>query len=424
MQRVPAALVVAICLIAMPFFASGQSAEELRSQISSHAAEIDKLNAEIEQYERDLTAIGSKKQTLQGTLNTLDIQRKQLNAKISVTKNSIESLILEIKTLDGSIADKEDTIEKDERALASAINRLRESDEITFAEHVLGSGSLSEIWDQVEAVKQFQDAVNGHIEEVSAVKQELTVDRDASVKKQEALEGERKKLVAQQTSLDINRREQQNLLKQTKNQESNYQKILAEKQAAKQQFEQSLNELESKLEYTLDPSRLPPAGKGILRWPLDNVKVTQYFGNTEFAKSGAYSGKGHNGVDFRAAIGTPVKAALSGTVEGTGNTDAVRGCYSYGKWVLVKHSNGLTSLYAHLSEISASRGEEVRTGEIIGYSGNTGYSTGPHLHFTVYASNGVRVMKLGESTGKKTPCANAEIPVSPLGAYLNPMDYL
>ena len=213
MQRVPAALVVAICLIAMPFFASGQSAEELRSQISSHAAEIDKLNAEIEQYERDLTAIGSKKQTLQGTLNTLDIQRKQLNAKISVTKNSIESLILEIKTLDGSIADKEDTIEKDERALASAINRLRESDEITFAEHVLGSGSLSEIWDQVEAVKQFQDAVNGHIEEVSAVKQELTVDRDASVKKQEALEGERKKLVAQQTSLDINRREQQNLLK-------------------------------------------------------------------------------------------------------------------------------------------------------------------------------------------------------------------
>ena len=154
------------------------------------------------------------------------------------------------------------------------------------------------------------------------------------------------------------------------------------------------------------------------------MKVTQYFGNTEFAKSGAYSGKGHNGVDFRAAIGTPVKAALSGTVEGTGNTDAVRGCYSYGKWVLVKHSNGLTSLYAHLSEISASRGEEVRTGEIIGYSGNTGYSTGPHLHFTVYASNGVRVMKLGESTGKKTPCANAEIPVSPLGAYLNPMDYL
>ncbi len=424
MSRIPSVLCIVCILGLLPLVATGQSADELREQISSHAAEIDKLNAEIEQYERQLTDIGSKKQTLQSTLNTLDLQRKQLNAKISVTKNSIESLLLQIQTLDGSISDKQVTIEKDNQAIAAAINRLREADEITLAEHILGSGSISRIWDEVETVKRFQDAVSEHIVEVTAIKEELTVDRDASVKKQKELEGERQKLVGQQTSLEINRREQAALLTQTKNQESSYQKLLADKQAARQVFEQTLNELESRLEYTLDPSRLPPAGKGILRWPLDAVKITQYFGNTEFAKSGAYSGKGHNGVDFRAAIGTPVKAALSGTVEGSGNTDSIRGCYSYGRWVLVKHSNGLSSLYAHLSQSNVSRGDEVKTGQILGYSGNTGYSTGPHLHFSVYASNGVRVMKLGESTGRVTPCANAEIPVSPLGAYLNPLDYL
>jgi murein DD-endopeptidase MepM/ murein hydrolase activator NlpD len=185
-----------------------------------------------------------------------------------------------------------------------------------------------------------------------------------------------------------------------------------------------MNELESKLQYTLDPSRLPSAGKGVLRWPLDSITVTQKFGNTDFAKSGAYNGSGHNGVDFRASVGTPVKAALAGTVAGTGNTDAIRGCYSYGKWVLIRHGNGLSTLYAHLSQVNVAEGQSVGTSGVIGYSGNTGYSTGPHLHFTVYASNGVRVMRLGDSTGKSTPCASATIPVAPFGAYLDPLTYL
>lgn len=315
-------------------------------------------------------------------------------------------------------------MKKDFAGLAQAINRINEIDNVTFIEQVLSNDTVSKIWDEFEDNQSFQNALSSHIDSLEAAKQVLVVSRDESQKKKDELEVQRTQLAREQQALEVNRREQAALLSQTKNQESNYQKILKDKQAAKDQFEQSLNELESKLEYSLDPSRLPPAGKGILRWPLDNVKVTQYFGNTEFARSGAYSGKGHNGIDFRAPIGTFIKAALSGTVEGTGNSDEVRGCYSYGKWVLIKHGNGLSTLYAHLSQINVKKGEQVGTGEVIGYSGNTGYATGPHLHFSVYASNGVRIMKLGESTGRKTPCANATIPVSPLGAYLNPMEYL
>lgn len=408
----------------MPFFISAQTADELRSQISAQNAQIEQLNKEIAQFEKQLVDIGSKKQTLQGTLNALDISRKQLNAKISVTKNNISTTQLQIQQLNGSIVDKETSMERDFAGLAQAINRINEIDNVTFIEQVLSNDSVSKMWDEFESNQSFQSAVSEHIDSLEAAKKVLVVSRDETEKKKQELEAQRKRLASEQQALEVNRREQQALLSQTKNQESNYQKILKDKQTAKDQFEQSLNELESKLEYSLDPSRLPPAGKGILRWPLDNVKVTQYFGNTEFARSGAYSGKGHNGIDFRAPIGTFVKSALSGTVEGTGNSDDVRGCYSYGKWVLIKHSNGLTTLYAHLSQINVKKGEQVATGEVIGYSGNTGYATGPHLHFSVYASNGVRVMKLGESTGRKSPCANATIPVSPLGAYLNPMDYL
>lgn len=174
----------------------------------------------------------------------------------------------------------------------------------------------------------------------------------------------------------------------------------------------------------MERAKISPGGKGILHSPVDNVRITQNFGNTPFAQSGAYNGKGHNGMDFAASIGTPIRAALSGTVLGTGNTDIVRGCYSFGKWVLIKHGNGLDTLYAHLSQINVSTGESVGTGEVIGFSGETGYATGPHLHFGVYVSSATQIIQLGQATNQKTPCANAVMPVAPLSGYLNPMNYL
>ena len=80
-------------------------------------------------------------------------------------------------------------------------------------------------------------------------------------------------------------------------------------------------------------------------------------------------------------------------------------------------------MYAHLSIISVLPGQNVTTGQLLGYSGNTGYSTGPHLHFTVYATEGVNVVRLGDVKAK-TNCGAARIPVAGFEAYLNPMSYL
>jgi murein DD-endopeptidase MepM/ murein hydrolase activator NlpD len=115
-----------------------------------------------------------------------------------------------------------------------------------------------------------------------------------------------------------------------------------------------------------------------------------------------------------------VRAALAGTVKGVGNTDSVCPGASYGKWALIEHENGLSTLYAHFSLIKVSAGQTVNTGEIIGYSGDTGYATGPHLHFTVYATQGVRIMQR-----KSAVCRGSYMmPVADLKAYLNPLSYL
>jgi murein DD-endopeptidase MepM/ murein hydrolase activator NlpD len=113
----------------------------------------------------------------------------------------------------------------------------------------------------------------------------------------------------------------------------------------------------------------------------------------------------------------PVKAALAGTVLEV-NHGAVKYC-QYGKWVLVRHGNGLTTLYAHLSEINVQKGAAVSTGQTIGRSGDSGYALGPHLHFTVYASSDVSLKQYTCKSGY-----TVTIPIAPVNAYLNPLSYL
>jgi len=114
----------------------------------------------------------------------------------------------------------------------------------------------------------------------------------------------------------------------------------------------------------------------------------------------------------------------------TGNTDAYhdsrgRQCYSFGKWVMITHGNGLNTMYAHLSQISVSAGARLSTGDLVGYSGQTGYATGPHLHFGVYVSSATKIIPLGQATNAvDTPCAKAIMPVPPVSGYLNPLNYL
>jgi murein DD-endopeptidase MepM/ murein hydrolase activator NlpD len=201
--------------------------------------------------------------------------------------------------------------------------------------------------------------------------------------------------------------------------------MLNENIARQKQFEADLFRLESELKIALDPSLIPPSRPGILAWPLDNVFITQRFGRTS-ASGRLYASGTHNGIDFRAAQGTPVKAMLSGIVEGQGNTDEQNGCGSYGRWILIKHSNGLSSVYAHLSSSIAKNGQEVKTGDIIGFSGGqpgvfgSGYSTGPHLHVGLFASQGVSIRQFTTSRG----CTQMFVPIADVKAYLDPAVYL
>lgn len=396
--------------------AHAQTPDAIQQQIAAQQEEIKKLDAEIAAYEKQLTQIGAQKQTLQNTISGLEVSRKQLAAKINATKKQISTTELEIKQLDSDIGQASNSIDVNSEALGHTMRALQEFDTESLLESLLTRPTISELWDQAETVEQFNGAVHERVLSLQQAKQSLTTSREKSDVKRAQLVRERQTLSSQEQSLAVTQREQNALLTQTKSQESNYQAILQQKQAEKSAFEAALFELASSLEYALDPSKIPAIGKGVLRWPLDNVFITQQFGKTS-SSGRLYSSGTHDGVDFRAAIGTPIKASLTGTVVEV-NHGAVPNC-QYGKWVLLKHGNNLTTLYAHLSEINVSKGSTVATGQVIGYSGNTGYATGPHLHFTVYASDAVTFKNYTCKSGRSTM-----IPIANPGAYLNPLNYL
>ena len=198
--------------------------------------------------------------------------------------------------------------------------------------------------------------------------------------------------------------------------------MLADKKIMSEALANELALFESELKFSIDPTSVPSGQAGILSWPVDKVRITQRFGMTSFARTGAYNGSGHNGTDFGVTIGTNVRAALSGIVRGTGDTDIVCPRASFGKWVLIEHNNGLSTVYAHLSLIKVSEGDIVVTGDIIGFSGNTGYSTGPHLHLSAYATDGVQITNF---KSKVPGCGTYRMPMlTKKGAYLDPLMYL
>jgi murein DD-endopeptidase MepM/ murein hydrolase activator NlpD len=412
-------LLCTLALSPLVSLADDSTINDLKQKIDERTRMIETLTKEIANYQNQIKETGKQASTLQSAISILDTTQKGLLAEMRVTETKIESAKLSIQKLELEIGDKAQRLDLQEKALAENFRKIRIADSYSLVESMLSFARLSYLWNDTANRDKLKSSVHQRIGELSNIKEALESDKKEIEVEHQKLESLKQELIDKKKAVEYNKQQKNKLLLETKNKEQNYKALLSENVKRKEAFERELFEFESQLKFEVDKSKLPETGSGILAWPTDKPLVTQYFGATKDAKRLYVSGT-HNGIDLRATNGTPIKAALSGVVEATGNTDLANGCYSYGKWVLIKHGNGLSTLYAHLSVISVSGGQPVATGEIVGYSGATGYATGPHLHFGVYASQGVKVQKFDQGTY----CKNVTMPVASRSAYLDPMEYL
>ncbi len=390
----------------------------LKNKIEERNNQIKQLEAEISQYNVEVQNANSQAKTLQTTIKTLDLTKKKISTDIQLTESKISKTALTIDQIGDEISDTEDHIDVNHRSLINALRNIQAMENTSIIQTILSKKSLSDVWDDVETIRQIQGTIRVKTQELAMLKSDMESKQKALNDQKSSLVGLKQDLSGKKQAVEYTAKEKAALLSQTKNKELAFKELVKTKEQQKEQFEKEVFEYESQLNFLIDKGSYPRAKNGILSWPLDSVFITQKFGKTVGAEK-LYTSGSHNGVDFRASIGTKVKNVLTGTVVGTGNTDQYPGCYSFGKWVMVKHDNGLSTIYAHLSVISATNGQRLGTGDLIGYSGNTGYSTGPHLHISVYATQGVRIEQFINSRG----CKQAVLPLADIKAYLDPLAY-
>lgn len=411
-------------LVVIPVaFSSAQTASEIRNKINQKNSEIQKLEAQIEVFQRELNDLGKQKDSLSVSIKQLDITKKKLNTDIAVTQNKVDKTNLQIQNLNTDIGDKEGSITNNKDAIALELRKINELEQSSILETLLSENNFTFIWNDVDSMAVVRQNIIENIARLKEVKVGLEDTREKTIQAKNELTRLKTQLSNQQKVVIQNTNEKNKLLTATKNSEANYQKLVQAQLTKKLAFEKELRDYESQLQFILDPSKLPNAG--VLSWPLDYIFVTQEFG----AKTGPHRtyAYGHSGTDFRARTPIPVKAMADGVVKGIGDTDVSCPGVSFGKWIFIEYNNGLSSTYGHLSLIGVRENQKVRRGEVVGYTGGTGRVTGPHLHVSLYASRdaeGNPAVSVNAVPSISCPGKILKQPTAAINAYLDPMYYL
>ena len=434
-------LVIALATASVFIFAishnppiSAATLEDLRKMVEQKNEEIRKLEEEAKKYKAEIATKQERGKSLKGEIARIQGTIRSLQNDIVITEAQIKKKELEIQETSVEISQKELHIADLRNRLGILIQLFFEQQQTSLIGMLLGTASMADFFRTLD----YGGRISQKIVERLALLKELRDDLAAQKIQAEAHRNktqELKRLLAMRHSaLENQKQEQSTLLKVTQLQEKTFQALLTVQEKKRDLLEREMREIEEKIRITIDPASLPAKGTGVLAPPLPAISlascwsggdiakncVTQFFGYTDFAKAGGYSGNGHNGMDFRADIGASVLAVENGVVEELGDTD--EGCRgaSYGRWILIKHTNNLSTLYAHLSSVSVTKGHAVKRGEHIALSGKSGYATGPHLHFSVFATQGVQV----ESIRSKVCGTIMRLPIAAINAYIDPLDYL
>ncbi len=391
--------------------ADAKEAQELKESLSQKSQELDNVNSQIKAVQKQLEATENEKSSLQKELTQINYSVKQLDLGIKSSEILINKYGLESEQIQNNISEAEIKIDEKKQVIADALRKLQQEPGINSPlEIFLRNKDLSESVFQMQGLADLQQGLYNDVADLNVLKGELANDLEALTNKKVAKEIESGNLKNKKVIVEETKKSKQDFLSQTQNKEKNYQIYLVNLQKKQAAIASEIEKIDEELRLKINPGLLPTRAPGVLGMPVTGT-LSQGYGATAFAQGG-YRGKWHNGLDFAAPMGTPVFAAEKGKIVATGDQDKY--CYrgAYGKFAVVEHDNNLTTLYAHFSLIATKQGAQVNRGDLIGYVGRTGYATGPHLHFTVFASQTFRM-------GPSKTCGPM-----PFGGDVNPNNYL
>jgi murein DD-endopeptidase MepM/ murein hydrolase activator NlpD len=412
-------------IILLCMFAVSYAPVYAQDKAETLASNIEQLEKEIAQYKKQLQSVAGQRVTLESTLSNQRIEAKRLSAELRLVNSKISTTEKNIGKNRITSKNTEVDVENKKLLLADSVRRLWHAEQQSIIEVWLSGATWQEIIMHGHAVDQLSSRVTGTVDQLT----ELLTDLD---REHVDLQSEKQKLLTLQREAkekkqlyDTQVAETAALVKRTKNQEALFQQEITQKESLRKAFEAELFAYESSLAFSFDPTKIPAPGTQPLSWPMDKIYITQRFGVTS-TSGRLYQSGSHSGVDFR-GNNDPVYAMADGIVEGVGDTDLQCRGASFGKWVFIRYDNGLASTFGHLALVTVREGTRVKRGQMVGYSGNTGRSTAPHLHLSLYVSyNTDRTPAVSVSTKPSLSCKGKILrqPLAPTTSYLDPLQYL
>ncbi|MGI8575674.1 MAG: murein hydrolase activator EnvC family protein [Egibacteraceae bacterium] len=361
---------------------------------------LEKVQQKLKRAQTGLEDVTQRSSATLADLQTVDARRNLLAGELAELGDELSQAQRGLATVQRTVAGANAALlENERRALATrskldqrtqnASARARPAPELRgqgYATIVLGARSFTELARSVDYLETVLEADRVAVTEAAEGQHRLAAteavlarlrDRHAKQRQLAATEEARvRALVDERTALraqaDASARARREVLRSIEGDRESYRQLVAELQATEERLQE---ELRTRIRTAPGgPAAVPMAASGRFFHPIPGMtdsnfgwRVHPIFGTRRF----------HAGMDTGAPTGTPIHAAQSGVVYSAGSLGG------YGNAVILDHGGGLTTLYAHQSQVAVSAGQTVARGEVIGYVGSTGYSTGPHLHFEV-----------------------------------------
>ena len=383
-------------LLASTVHAAGkESSSAIKDQINELKEDKAELSAQIRELE------AQRKQNF-NDIKDIVAEKDNLDRQVGLLMQEIVSTNQLISAYNLLIADKQEEVDAAQENLDNLytlyrerIRAMEEEGELSYWEVLFEANSFFEFLDRWNMIEEIREADQRRLEQLSEAAQELESATATLAEEKSAMEVVKTGLEATQASLEIKRAEASVILNELIAKDEEYQSMMEYSEELQEQLMQQLAQKEDeydKAKYsewlaTSVPPTTHPAGPGNtvngITWytPTTNYRITSAFGWRTHPIHG--DRRHHNGIDMAAPEGTKIYATRAGVVTVASYQDGGAGYY-----VKLNHGDGYTSIYMHMTHYIVKEGEFVKAGQVIGYVGSTGGSTGNHLHFGI-AYNGV-----------------------------------
>ncbi len=408
-------MLLTLILGLLPTPASAASSSEIRKQINQ-------LKKEKEEIKDKIAEVQDQYEENENEIADIIARKNVIDQEIQLLYTQIDNMNAQLAAYNILIADKQDELDvaEDRYAVLSEENKIRirtmeEEGELSYWEVLFKANSFSDLLDRLNIVEEIAASDNRRLKELSNAADEVELAQGELLSEKDEMELAKLELDAAQTELDTKRAEADAIIQELLTKADDLAALEEEFERQEQEFldqiakkeyeydEAKQREWEAYMATYVPPTTAPPAGStnnstpsnggtpnsggtggtysGGWVVPCSYTSITSPFGYRKSPTSGASTY--HQGVDLDTGTGWSVVATRAGTAYTAYGSAA-------GNYVTIDHHDGFKSIYMHLNGFAISNGTNVSAGQLIGYTGSTGVSTGDHLHFGI-SKNGVYV---------------------------------